>query len=89
MQVRKEFKVVAVSENTNSFGLRQMVMVAKDGSAFRGCFNSLNEKKKDEVIVGNVTVRDNGEGVRTEFTGGELVEKLLSPPLDTIREIWK
>ena len=89
MKTQKEFKVVAVSENQNSFGLRQMVMVAKDGSAFRACFNSLNEKKKDELIVGTVTVNEMGKELRTEFTGGELVEKLLSPPLDTVREIWK
>jgi len=89
MQTTKQFKVVAVSENTNSFGLKQMVMVAKDGSAFRACFNSLNVKQKDEVITGTVTVNENGKEVRTEFQGGELCEKLLAPPMDTVREIWK
>lgn len=89
MTTQKNFKVVAVSENTNSFGLRQMVMVAKDGAAFRGCFNSLNVKQKDETITGIVTIKENGEELRTEFSGGELVEKLLSPSLETINEIWK
>ena len=88
MKTGKDFKVVAVSENTNSFGLKQMVMVARDGSAFRGCFNSLNVKQKDETITGVVTVNESGKEVRTEFTGGELVEKLLAPPLETVREIW-
>jgi len=88
MLVTKQFKVVAVSENTNSFGLKQMYMVAKDGSAFRACFNSLNVKQKDEVINGSVTVDDNGKELRTEFVGGELCEKLLSPPLETVRAIW-
>lgn len=32
---RKEFKVVAVSENTNSFGLRQMIVVARDGETYK------------------------------------------------------
>jgi len=31
----KEFKVVAVSENTNSFGLRGFIAVARDGDAFK------------------------------------------------------
>jgi hypothetical protein len=89
MTTVKKFKVVAVSENTNSFGLKQMVMVAKDGSSFRGCFNSLNVRNKDELISGVVTVEDNGKELRTEFTGGELVEKLLAPPLETVNAIWK
>jgi len=88
MQTTKQFKVVAVSENTNSFGLKQMVMVAKDGSAFRACFSYLNVKAKDELINGTVTVNENGKEVRTEFVGGELCEKLLSPPLETVRAIW-
>lgn len=88
MKTGKEFKVVAVSENTNSFGLKQMVMVAKDGSSFRGCFNSLNVKNQGETITGTVTVEDNGKELHTEFIGGELVEKLLAPPLTTINAIW-
>lgn len=89
MQVNKDFKVVAVSENHNSFGLKQMIMVAKDGTAYKGCFNDLNIKAKGETITGISTINDNGELLNTVFSGGELVEKLLSPPLETLREIWK
>lgn len=88
MEAIKDFKVVAVSQNTNSFGLKQMIMVAKDGTAFRGCFNSLNIKNEGELITGVVTLNDMGMELNTSFTGGELVEKLLSPPLETINEIW-
>ena len=88
MRTSKVFKVVAVSENTNSFGLQEMVMVAKDGTAFKGCFNSLNVRKQGETITGTVTINESGKEVRTEFVGGELVEKLLSPTLETVNEVW-
>ena len=63
-------------------------MVAKDGSSFRGCFNSLNIKKQGETITGTVTVNENGKELSTEFIGGELVEKLLAPSLETVNAIW-
>lgn len=88
MELIKDFKVVAVSENSNSFGLKQMIMVAKDGMAYKGCFNSLNIKNKGEIISGTVTINENKEELNTMFNGGELVEKLLSPSLEVIREIW-
>jgi len=88
MQVNKEFKVVAVSENTNSFGLKEMIMVAKDGTAYKGCFNSLNIKTKGETIIGVSSINDNGELLNTVFSGGELVNPLLSPSLEIVKEIW-
>ena len=37
----KSFRVAAVSKNTNSFGLRQYIMVARDGEAFSVLCNDL------------------------------------------------
>ncbi len=43
-------KVAAVSENTNSFGLRQMVLLKRDGTTFTACANSLNLLDEGTVI---------------------------------------
>ena len=84
-----EFKVVAVSENTNSFGLKQMVMVGRKGEAYKGCFNYLNVKKQGEIIRGIVTLdNDTAEIKHCEFTGGELVERIENAPEDVVKEIW-
>ena len=85
-----EFKVVAVSENTNSFGLRQMYMIGRQGEAYKGCFNYLNVKKEGEVI--NAIVRldmETGEIKEAEFVGGELVERLPDAPEMVVKEAWK
>ena len=82
------FKVAAVSTNTNSFGLYQMVMVSFNGTAFKGCFNSLNVKKEGEQVIGHVTLNDNGEAIRTEFTGGELVEQVKDAPELLVKELF-
>jgi hypothetical protein len=85
----KEFRVVAVSSNTNSFGLRQMIMVAKDGTVFKGCFNYLNEKKRGEFIEATIILNDAGETISTSFIGGELVEQLPDAPDDVINNLWR
>ena len=87
--IKKDFKVVAVSENTNSFGLRQMIMVAKDKTVFKGCFNYLNEKKQGDTITATVILNEEAKEISTSFIGGELVEKLANVPQEAVNEIWK
>lgn len=84
----KEFKVVAVSSNTNSFGLRQMIMVAKDGKAFKGCFSYLNVKEQGEMVNATVILNEDAEEISTSFVGGELVEQLNDAPDEVINEVW-
>jgi hypothetical protein len=84
-----EFKVISVSENTNSFGLKQMVMVGRKGEAYKGCFNYLNVKKRGEIIHGIVTLNDDAEIKCVEFTGVELVQRIEDAPEDVLKEIWK
>lgn len=76
--MRKDFKVVAVSSNTNSFGLRQMVVVAQDGEAYTTCANYLNVKEKGDTItmVGGM------------FRGCELTEKVKPMHKSIVREFW-
>lgn len=85
----KNFKVVAVSDNTNSFGLHQMVVVAKDGTAYKTCASYLNVKKKGEILVQNYNLTLNGDPTNQHFLGCELTEKIEDAPTEVIQEIWK
>ncbi len=46
----KQFKVAAVSESCNSFGLRGMLLIARDGEAWEVGANSLNVKPEGAVL---------------------------------------
>ncbi len=54
----KLFKVASVSENTNSFGLWGMILMAEDGETWEVAANSLNKKTKGDLI--NVPLTDEG-----------------------------
>ena len=84
----KEFKVGAVSVNSNSFGLKQMIMVAKDGTAFKACFNYLNVKKEKETINASIILNEDGKVISTSFVGGELIEQISDAPKEIIEELW-
>lgn len=83
------FRVAAVSKNTNSFGLKQMVMIARNGMAYKACFNYLNVKEKGEDIIGHTTSNDSGEVIRCEFTGGELVERIDDAPEEVVTAVYQ
>lgn len=46
----KRHRVVAISENTNSFGLKQFIAVADDGTGFKACANSLNLPEHNQLL---------------------------------------
>lgn len=82
------FYVVAISENTNSFGLRQMIMVSKEGITCKGCFNNLNVRQKGEKITGLVNML-HGNVINVQIPGAELIE--VSPeraPKDVLKVIF-
>ena len=80
----KEFIVASVSSNTNSFGLRGMVLVARDGEAWQVGANDINVKKKGEVlrIPGRKTARN------FAALGFEIPERLKDAPPGVLTEIW-
>ena len=57
---QKEFKVVAVSTNTNSFGLRGVVMVARDGEAWQVGASHINVPKEGALV--KLTFRSTADG---------------------------
>lgn len=60
----KEFKVVAVSTNTNSFGLHNVVMVARDGEAWQAGASYLNVPKQGAMVT--LTFRESANGIGLE-----------------------
>lgn len=85
----RDFKVVAKSENTNSFGLYQMVLVSKDGKAFKTCASYMNVKQEGEIVKQHFTFNKEGKEVGHYFPGCELTESIEAPPADVLQEIWK
>lgn len=75
-----EFKVVAVSSNTNSFGLTQMIVINRVGKTFSMCANYLNVKKQGASLHKHPT---------KGFGSVELVEELTTAPREVIKEIFK
>lgn len=74
----KEFKVVAKSSNTNSFGLHQFVVVAPDGECYK-IHGSMYVNKG----VGDLVERAGGV-----FRGFEMPEKQENCPEPVLAEIF-
>ena len=88
MKATKIFKVVAKSQNTNSFGLYQMVVVAKDGEAYKTHASMYNAKNIGEEVHQDITFH-NSKAIGRCFIGHEMMEKIPQVPSDVLREIWK
>ena len=84
---RKKFMVAAVSSNTNSFGLHNVVMVAKDGEAWSVKASPYNLPEKGMTYVPHSI--GNGEWGWADGWGFEIPER-LSPdaPPEVVREVW-
>jgi len=90
MKTSKEFLVFRKSENTNSFGLFQMYLMAKDGEAYTSCANSLNVKEVGDTVTQTIHIDDNtGKVNGKHFPGHELTEELGKAPKDVIEEVYK
>ena len=61
------FKIIAKSENANSFGLYQMFAVSQDGTVYKTHANRYHAKERGETIF----LTDNA------FLGHELTERVL------------
>jgi hypothetical protein len=78
MKTIKEFKVMAKSLNTNSFGLHQFVVVATDGEAYK-LHGSMYVGKEE----GDTVVRADGN-----FIGFEMPEKQDNCPEGVVKELF-
>lgn len=85
---RRAFKVVAVSTNTNSFGLYQMLVIAKDGTSYKTHASYLNVKKQGEILTQHYNLNEKGVETNHRFLGCELTELIEPAPEDVIAAIW-
>ncbi len=81
----KEFKVICISSNHNSFGLKGFIAVARDGMVFEAAANYLNIPKAGQVV--KVTV-DNAGNVFTAAHEWEIPKQLPDCPPDILKKIW-
>lgn len=88
-ETTQQFLVVAKSSNTNSFGLYQMILVAKDGTGRKSHASMYNAKEVGELVDLNVHVDDDGHIIRSYFTGHEMTTKLPSLDKKSASEMWK
>ena len=91
MNLAVDFKVVAVSSNTNSFGLFQCVMIAKDGLAYKACANSLNIPKQGDIVsIKFIKKIDGTFSNKLDFAGRfEIPERIEDAPKEVRDEVWK
>lgn len=83
----KEFKVVSVSSNTNSFGLHGVIMVARDGESYQGAKGqNMSPIKRGDIITVPLNSNEEPEFYKVGF---EIPSKLANAPKDVIDQIWK
>jgi len=82
---RVEFKIAAVSDNTNSFGLHQVVAVSRNGETWKFCSNSLNCPRVGDVLL---AVTRDGVPNWTSY-GFEIPEQISFAPANVVRDLWE
>ena len=89
--VEKEFKVVSVSSNTNSFGLYGVIMIARDGEAYEIAVGSLYKPNRGDIIIKDSILNPEYKQISYSFRGisYELPRNLPEAPKEVIREVWK
>lgn len=84
----KPFKVAMVSSNSNSFGLRNMILIAKDGEAWSVCASAMHFREKGTTIHIPLT-----EWLETQIVSSkypfELPNKLPRAPVNVVEEAWE
>lgn len=86
------FKIVAVSSNTNSFGLNQIVLVSRTGEGWAVCKSLYIPEERQRWSHGNVINVPTDETLtdRDWHLLGVEIPRRLSPdaPPKALREIW-
>lgn len=80
-----QLKVIAVSSNHNSFGLRNMVMIGDNGQGWQAAANDLNVKPKDTILR-----IPEGQDIPTFLTlqSFEIPSELPAPNAAVMKEVW-
>lgn len=78
------FKVAAISNNTNAFGLRGVVLIAEDGEAWEVASDELDLPKQSEVL--SVPTFDGF--LQWGTFGFEIPRQIDHAPAKVVREVW-
>ena len=102
VRYQKEFRVVSVSSNTNSFGLHGVILLSKDGEAYQLGASYLYLPWKGDTIVAtvqhntdndkrdvNFTHLKSKDTGKTESFSYEIPERLSDAPTAVINEVFK
>lgn len=94
LNTTETFIAAAISENHNSFGLKQAFLIAKDGTTFKACANDLNIPKRGQKVEIPVTIKaEEGKPLHKDYNfaakGFEIPEKIENAPDPVIAEVWK
>ena len=88
----KLFKVAALSSNHNSFGLRQSILVARDGYAVSALRSIANEQWTVGQIVGVPMLTADGctwpDHYSLASMSCECVEQMAKAPSKLVEHIW-
>lgn len=86
MRATIEFKVVSVSENTNAFGLRGYVLVARDGTAFEV---GRSDCPGPRWVKGQTVMAfRNDAGLDWALLGIEIPHEMSRCPASVLSEVW-
>lgn len=89
-----QFKVAAVSDNRNAFGLKGVVLVAQTGLAVQVGSNDINLPQKGQIlrVAGNPpgTPWPSSDLGTLDFSGFgfEIPERILDAPAQVIAQVW-
>ena len=84
----KLFKVVAVSQNTNSFGLFGHILLAGDGEAWQAAAGSMYRRKRGDVFTLSYHPDLPGRYLNCGQLGFEIPERLKDAPPEVVQEVW-
>jgi hypothetical protein len=80
----REFKVVTVSSNRNSFGLYGVILMDQGGEAYEAAHGQLELPKKGDVVK---IPSEKGQ-LSWAAAGYEIPRQLPAPPEEVINEVW-
>lgn len=86
--IHTQFKVLAVSSNTNSFGLHGMIITDPRGNAFEIAVGSLYKRNSGEVVFGCIS-EDGKTIVSLENISYEIPRRLPALTENELKNIWK
>lgn len=89
--LNREFKVVIISQNTNSFGLYGCIIMDRNGQAWKVAANSLNLPAKNSIIhIREVFDEETGESLGLQFAekGFEIPHRLPNATSDEAATIF-